>query len=125
MCGRRRGEPSSIFIQCYVHALNLAAGETIKNNRILRDTLDTTFEISKLIKFSPRRDAIFQNLKAEIAPETSGFRTLCPTRWTVGGDSLETVLKNCAVLERLWEEARDYRLLPTLKHALESLGCRL
>ena len=69
MCGARRGvasqissdEPHSIFIHCYGHALNLAAGEAVKNSRILRDTLDTTFEISKLIKFSPRRDAIFQN----------------------------------------------------------------
>ncbi len=115
MCGARRGvasqvssdEPRSIFIHCYGHALNLAAGETIKNNRILRDTLDTTFEISKLIKYSPRRDAIFQKLKADIAPETPGFRTLCPTRWTVRGDSLQSVLKNYAVLQALWEEARE------------------
>ena len=60
MCGARRGvasqissdEPRSIFVHCYEHALNLAAG-SVKNNIILRDTLDTTFEISKLIKFSP------------------------------------------------------------------------
>ena len=46
----------------------------MKNNRILQDTLDTTFEIFKLFKFSPRRDAIFQVLKAEIAPGTPGFK---------------------------------------------------
>ena len=79
----------------------------MKNNRILQDTLDTTFEIFKLFKFSPQRDAIFQVLKAEIAPGTPGFRTMCPTRWTVRGDSLESVLRNYAVLQGLWEEARE------------------
>ena len=68
-------EPRSIFIHCYGHALNLTAGETVKSNKILRDTLDTTFEISKLIKYSPRRDAIFHKLKAEMAPDVPGFRT--------------------------------------------------
>lgn len=113
MCGSKSGvaiqlrseEPRATFIHCYGHALNLAAGETVKKNRVLRDTLDTTFEISKLIKFSPRRDAIFERLKAEISPGTPGFRTLCPTRWTVRASSLESVLKNYTVLQALWEES--------------------
>jgi len=33
------------------HALNLATSDTVKNNRILRDVLDTVFEITKLLKF--------------------------------------------------------------------------
>ena len=48
----------------------------MKKNINLRDALDTTFQISKLLKFSPCRDAIFERLKAEIAPGTPGFRTL-------------------------------------------------
>ena len=39
-------ESHSIFIHCYGHALNLAAGDCIKNNCILRDTLDVTFAMS-------------------------------------------------------------------------------
>lgn len=54
MCGIRNGvaaqisseETRSIFNHCYGHALNLATGETIKSKKVLRDTLDTTFEIS-------------------------------------------------------------------------------
>ena len=88
MAGARNGvatqilheEPRATFTHCYGHALNLAAGDTVKKNKVLRNTLDTTLEISKLIKFSPRRDAIFQKLKLELASETPGFRTLCPTR---------------------------------------------
>ena len=63
MCGRRSGtstqicreEPRAVFIHCFGHALNLAAGDAIKRNKILRDALDTTLEVSKLLKYSPRR----------------------------------------------------------------------
>ena len=101
-------EPHAIFIHCYGHALNLAVGVTVKRNHILRDTLDTTFEISKLLKFSPRRDALFNKLKGEISPELPGFRTLCPTRWTLRVSSLESViLCNYAVFLALWEDAKE------------------
>ena len=100
-------EPCATFIHCYGHALNLAAGDTVKKNKVLRNTLDTLLEISKLIKFSPRRDAIFQKLKSELAPETLGFRTLCPTRWTVRALSLQSVIDNFAVLQELWDVALD------------------
>lgn len=82
-------EPCARFSHCYGHALNLAARDTVKKNKILCDTLDTAFEISKLLKFSPRRDALFSKLKGEIAPGTPGFCTLCPTCWTVRATSLE------------------------------------
>lgn len=42
-----------------------------------------------------------------MAPDVPGFRTFCPTRWTVRASSLESVIKNYAVLQGLWEEARD------------------
>ena len=71
-------EPRAMYSRCYGHALNLAASDTVKKNKILRDVLDTMFEIMKLLKFSPKRDALFTKLKEEIAPGTPGFRTLCP-----------------------------------------------
>ena len=57
MCGVRNGvatqnsweESRAIFVHCYGHALYLATGDCIKRNSIPRDTLDTTFEISKLL----------------------------------------------------------------------------
>lgn len=45
--------------------------------------MDTNSEISKLWKFSQKRDAKFRTLKEEISSETSGFRTLFLTRWIV------------------------------------------
>ena len=36
-----------------------------------------------------------------------GFRTLCPTRWTVRASSLESVINNYDVFLALWEDAKD------------------
>ena len=100
-------EPRATYTHCYGHALNLAASDTVKKNKILRDVLDTVFEITKLLKFSPKRDALFTKLKQEITPGTPGFRTLCPTRWTVRAASLKSVIDNYLVFQALWEEVRD------------------
>lgn len=69
----------------------------------MRDSLDTVFEMSKLVNYSPRRDTILEQLKREMAPDTPGFRVLCPTRWTVRALSLNSVLGNYSVLQSLWE----------------------
>lgn len=61
--------------------------------------------MSKLLKYSPCHDTLFEQLKSEIAPSQPGFRTLCPTRWTVRAASLDSVLNNYTVLQQLWEEA--------------------
>jgi hypothetical protein len=87
--------------------LNLAASDTVKKNIILCDVLDTVFEITKLLRYSPQRDSLFSKLKQEIAPGTPGFRTLCPTRWTVHAASLKSVLDNYLVLQDVWEEVRE------------------
>lgn len=43
-------EPQALYTHCYGHALNLAVQDTVKRNKILRDTLDTVEEMTKLIK---------------------------------------------------------------------------
>lgn len=97
-------EPRAVYTHCYGHALNLAVGDTVKQSKTMRDALDTTHEISKLLKYSPKRDSLFEKLKQELAPETPGFRTLCPTRWTVRAASLKSVVDNYIVLQDLWDE---------------------
>ena len=76
-------EPHALYNHCHGHALNLAIGDTIKQIKILRDTLDTCFEMLKLLKFLPKRDTAFEALKLQLAPNNPGLRSLCPTRWTV------------------------------------------
>lgn len=84
-------ERKVLYTHCYGHSLNLAVCHTVKNCRVLQDTLDTTFEIGKVLKYSPKRDACFDELKQQLAPDTPGFRVLCPTRWTVRANSLQSI----------------------------------
>lgn len=111
MSGHRSGvstqilslEPRALYTHCYGHSLNLAMCDTIKKCKLTRDTMDTTHEISKLVKFSPKRNAAFDKIKQELSPNTPGFRVLCPTRWTVRAKSLHSIIDNYAVLQQLWE----------------------
>ena len=123
MAGTRNGvatqlrdeENRAVFLHCYGHALNLAVGGSVKNSKLLKDALEITFEVSKLVKFSPKRDVMFEKLKDKLAPDTSGFRVLCPTRWTVRANSLQSVLDNYSVLQELWEESKDLASDPSVK----------
>ena len=115
-------EPRALFTHCYGHSLNLAVCDSIKQCKIIQDALDVTHEITKLIKFSPKRGAVFDKLKEELSPSTPGFRVLCPTRWTVRGNSLQSVLDNYAALQDTWEVTLEGRLDTEMKSRV--LGVR-
>ena len=65
MSGSRRGiaaqicgdEKKALYTHCYGHALNLAVSDTIKQSKVCCDALDTAYEITRLVKLSPKRDA--------------------------------------------------------------------
>ena len=55
-------EPRSVFTHCYEYALSLACSDAVKNYKIMKETLDTSYELIKLVKKSPHSDAILQKL---------------------------------------------------------------
>ena len=91
-------EPRALYTHCYGHALNLAVQDAVKANPVLRDTLDTVEEMTKLIKKSPKRKVIFHKVKDDIVCESPGVRLLCPTRWTVRAAALASISENYLVL---------------------------
>lgn len=97
-------EPRAIYTHCNGHALNLVIGDTVRHSKVTRDALDTIHEISKLLKYSPKRDSLIERIKQELNPATPGFRTLCPTRWTVRAASLKSVIDDYTVLQDIWGE---------------------
>ena len=103
-------EPHAIFTHCYSHSLNLAANDSVKRSTFMKASLETTHEITKLIKYSPRRDAIFHELKGESDLSTdsksSSICLLCPTRWTVRADSLLSILNNYSTLLATWDKTK-------------------
>jgi len=75
---------------------------TLKESKLMRDSLETVHEITKLIKFSPKREHAFLSIKEDV--HGPGIRVLCPTRWTVRADSIASIIKNYDVLQSTWEE---------------------
>ena len=53
---------------------------------------------------------MFVKLKEEMAPRTPGFRTLCPTGWTVRAISLKSVLDNYIPLMELLGDCLEEKL---------------
>ena len=47
-------EKKAVLTHCYGHALNLAVGDLMKQSKVCRDTLDIAYEISKLLRYSPK-----------------------------------------------------------------------
>ena len=58
-------EPRAIFSHCFGHSLQLLVGDMIKEVKNHKDALDTTSEISKLLKFSPKQEALFKKFKED------------------------------------------------------------
>ncbi len=100
-------EPRALYTHCYGHALNLAIQDVIKGVKIMGDTLDTVYEITKLIKKSPKRDTIFQKIKNEVGSGSPGVRILCPTRWTVRAEALASISENYQALQLTWDTAKE------------------
>ena len=73
----------------------------------MRDALDSSYELIKLVKKSLRRDAMLQKLKQQMPDDSPDIRVLCPTRWTVRAEALHSILANYEVLQSLWEESVD------------------
>ena len=101
----RDEEPRAVFTHCYGHSLNLAVSDTIKKSSVMKNSLDTVHEITKLVKHSPRRENLFNAIKDDLAPGNTGIRILCPSRWTVRADSMGSIVKNYSVLQELWDQA--------------------
>ena len=89
MSGSRNGvatqiiaeEKCAVYTHCCGHALNIAVGHAITQSKICRDASETAFEISKLIKFSPKRNVAFDHIRADIP----AFLKKRLTQWSVSG----------------------------------------
>ncbi len=116
MLGRRSGvatcilqeEPRALYAHCYGHSLNLACSDSVKECKVMRDSLDVVQEITKLVKKSPRHDSTLQAIKVSMGSDSPGVRVLCPTRWTVRADALHSIACNYEALLQLWDESLDF-----------------
>ena len=105
--------PRAVYTHCYSHSLNLAASDSISKSKFMESALETTHEITNLIKYRLGVMQYFKNYKQNI---TSLQRvTASALSFFVQHDGLYvlSILDNYSVLLNTWEEAievaRDYR----------------
>ena len=79
-----------LFIHIVGHALNLSDQDNVKQLKIMEDTtLNTTCEITKLIKKSPKREVLQdQGLNKYWLTR---YLYVCPTRCTVKAKSMNSI----------------------------------
>ena len=71
----------------------------------MKNTLDICYEIIKLVKMSPRREAIFRNKKQKIIEDSPRIGVLCPTRWAVrSSEDHKSIIRNYETFHELWME---------------------
>ena len=63
--------PKALYIHCFCHSLNLAVQDVSRNIELIRNTLDTVFELSKLIRYSSKRKALLEKTRHDF--ETHGL----------------------------------------------------
>ena len=96
----------ALYVHCLAHSLNLCVQEVSKKCDLVRNVMELIHELVQLIKFSPKRLALFDHLRKEVAIQTGGdvlapsLRTMCPTRWTVRRASIESILHNYELLQK-------------------------
>ena len=56
--------------------------------------MDTTYEISNLIKKSTICVPMQQKIQKDLSLEYPGIRIVCSTRWTVRAESMKNILDN-------------------------------
>ena len=91
----------------------------------MSDAQDNCQEISDLFKYSQKRDALFRKITAEIAPEPIGFRILCPTRWRVRRNCLQSIYENYEVLRTLWDECLRTVKQPDIKARINGVKTQM
>ena len=62
-------EPKALLTHCFTHWLNLAVGDAVKASKVMKNSFETSFEIMKLIKKSPKRDGKLKGIKTAIEQE--------------------------------------------------------
>lgn len=105
----KQENPKCLLTHCYCHAFNLAVGDTVKNVPLLKEVLDNAYELTKLVKYSPKRQAALKTKQVELklnnmkllvdgsdseGESFSRLQLLCPTRWTVRAKALWSILNN-------------------------------
>ena len=81
----------------------------------MKDCFDIAREITKLIKDSPKKETLLKEIREESANSHKGIHTFCPTRWTVRGETLASLINNHKEFMEMWEKTLETSLNTEMK----------
>ena len=98
----------ALYVHCLAHSSNLCLKDVTNACEIVRDVLNFIYELTQLIKMSPKRLTLLESLRREVTINTGELtprlRMLCPTRWTVRHSSIASIMKNYGIIQSALEE---------------------
>ena len=125
----KRVRPKVIETHCHGHFLNLSVEDATKSNRLINDVLEIVVEITKLIKFSLKREqrlgAVKENFEIDNddnLKQNDPLAKLCTTRWTVRANAFNKVINNFGPLFELWDMCLGDKLDKDTRSRI--LGCK-
>ena len=90
--------PQALYVRCLAHNLNLCLKDVTVKCELIRNVLDFVYNLVQLIRYSPKRLALFDTLRKEVAIKdgvsTPSLRTVYPTRWTVRHSCIDSIIRN-------------------------------
>ena len=111
----RSKEERALYTHCYAYSVNLAVGDT-KVCSVLKDAIDNIYELRKLVKMPPKRDAKIHFIQVDNSSSSSNedgdfvdgrknptIKLFCHTRWTVRVECISGVIRNFDELQNLWD----------------------
>ena len=119
------------FTHCHCYMLSLSVKEMTKESKILSNAMDTSAEITILIKYSPKREQMLEQIKElSLSIEDESERNqanwigkLSTTRWTVRAKCSQRILENYSYLHELWSKCLEE---PNLTRDVKTqiIGCK-
>ena len=70
----KKESPKSLYVHCLAQSLNLCLKDVAKTCGLMRDIMHFVFELTQLIKISPKRLTLFETLRKEVTLSTGELR---------------------------------------------------
>ena len=92
-----------LYTHCHGHALNLDVKGVCFKVDMLKMTFEMTRGICKLVKESPQRNNMLEEIRKTTKNQAKSVHSFCPIRWTVRGETLDSIINNYEQLVSLWQ----------------------
>lgn len=107
-------QPKAFLPYCHFLSLSLSVKEMAKESKSLSNTMDTSAEITILIKYSPKTEQILEQIKRlslSIEDESEKNQTIqfskLSTGWTVCSKWFRRILENYSYFYELWSKCLE------------------